>query len=272
MREMFNKKIQLILLLLIAGSLFAEKGTVYIVASTDCSFNPYGGLQVYDGRLWQSKLYSDPAHSIHTVMDTAYRFQYRDSFGTPMKLTWYLMGGNVFDLSNNCNVPVRANNAVYLFQKYHLESAGLLDDRLSIHYHNYLWFDSDGDGTPYWNQGMDFNLSEEDYEQTLCKYLIENDVFPVSFRSGWHYMDNAWQAYEERFVPFDFSNAAPFKNGDTNEPSWAVDWSESPLAFEPYHPNANNYQIEGGLKQWRLRAVQVQERARTLEYLTTMFE
>ena len=267
------KKTLTIIMLLCSLFLFAqEKGTVYIVPATDCSFNPYGGLQVYDGRFWQSKLYSDQSSSIFTVMDTAYRNNFRDSFGSPVKFTWYLMGGNVFDLSDNCNVPVRSNNAVYLFQKYHLEKAELQDDQVSIHYHNYLWFDSDGDGNPYWNQGMDFNLSEDDYEQTLCKYLVENDVFPVSFRAGWHYMDNAWQAYEERFVPFDYSNNYPFKGGDTHEPSWFVDWSESPSAFEPYHPNADNYQIEGDLKQWRIRSVQFQDQALTLEYLTTMFQ
>ena len=267
------QKLLTVLLLLSCLFLFGqEKGTVYIVPATDCSFNPYGGLQVYDGRLWQSKLYSTSTSSIFTVMDTAYRNNFTDSYGTPIKFTWYMMGGNIFDLSVNCNVPVRSNNALYLMQKYHLDDVELHDDVLSIHYHNYLWFDSDGDGNPYWNQGMDFNLSEYDYEQTLCKYLIENDVFPVSFRSGWHYMDNAWQAYEERFVPFDYSNYYPFKGGDTREPSWYVDWSESPSAFKPYHPNADNYQIEGDLKQWRIRSVQFQNQSLTYTYLDTMFQ
>lgn len=270
---MFLKKLLLIIAIMISLPLFGgEKGTVYIIAATDCSFNPYGGLNYYDNRLWQAKLYAESPSSIFTVMDTAYRANNKDSFGTPFKLTWYMMGGNVFDLSTNCNVPIRSNNALYLMQKYHSENIKLNDDVISIHYHNYLWFDSDGDGISYWNQGMDFNLSEYDYEQTLCKYLVENDVFPVSFRSGWHYMDNAWQAYEERYVPFDYSNAAPFKQGDEKEPSWFVDWSESPLEFKPYHPNADNYQIEGDLKQWRIRSVQFQDQSLTLQYLTTVFQ
>lgn len=249
-----------------------DKGTVYIIVGTDCSFNPYGGLNYYGGRLWQAQLYSEPDHSITSIMDTTYRGRYKDSFGTPIKLTWYIMGGNIFDLSVNCNVPIRSNNALYLMQKYHQDKVALFDDQLSFHYHNYRWFDSDGDGTPYWNMGTDFNLSVDDYELTLCKYLIENDVFPISFRSGWHFMDNVWQAYEEKFVPFDFSNAYPNKMGDTREPSWFVDWSESPSEFVPYHPNEYNYQIKGDLKQWRLRSVQFQDQSLTLNYLTSMFQ
>jgi len=267
-----NRVIFLIVsLFLVFSVLAAEKGKLYLVLGSDTSFNPYGGLNYYDGRLWQALLYADPAHNAYTVMDTSFRNQYRDSYGTPVKMTWWMMAGNIFHLSKNCNVPIRNNISLYLMKKYHGAVIELCGDQLSLHYHNYLWSDTNGDGVFCYNQGMDFNLSEYDYEQTLCKYLIEDDVFPVSFRSGWHYMDNAWQAYQERFIPFDMSNAYPAIGGDVNEPSWYIDWSQSPAAFVPYHPNADDYQIEGNLKQWRLRSTQFQDYNTMRANLETMF-
>ncbi|MEA2076672.1 MAG: T9SS type A sorting domain-containing protein, partial [Candidatus Marinimicrobia bacterium] len=120
----------------------------------------------------------------------------------------------------------------------------------------YYWSDYDGDGMYYYNQGLDFTTNQADYEECLNKFLIEDDIFPISFRSGWHYMDNVWQAYQERFIPFDMSNCYPAKGTNLTEPiNNYIDWSESPDAFVPYHPNADNYQIEGNLKQWRLRSL-----------------
>ena len=262
------------LLFILLSVVFAsgETGKVYLIPGSDTSFNPYGGLNQYDNRLWRARLYANPNMYAYTVMDSAFRYQYRDSYGTPLKMTWWMMGGNIFHLSRNCNVPIRTNNALFLMKKYHLNAIKQFDDQISLHYHNYIWSDTNGDGIYWWNQGMDFNLSEYDYEQTLCKYLIEDDVFPISFRSGWHYMDNAWQAYQERFIPFDMSNAYPAIGGSIIEPSCWIDWSQSPSAFIPYHPNAKNYQIEGDLKQWRLRSLFFQDETLLRENLEIMFQ
>ncbi|MFC2085434.1 hypothetical protein ACFLS9_10275 [Bacteroidota bacterium] len=265
------KKISL--LLIVFSMIFAsgKKGIVYLVPGSDTSINPYI-LNQYDNMLWAAKLYTNPSMYGHTVMDTSFRNQYRDSYGTPLKMTWWMMAGNVFHLSRNCNIPIRNNMTLYLMKKYHLDAIEHFKDQLTLHYHNYLWSDPNGDGVYHWNQGMDFLLSKDDYEETLCKYLIEDDIFPISFRSGWHFMDNTWQAYQEKFIPFDMSNAYPAIGGSTIEPSWWIDWSQSPSAFVPYHPNADNYQIEGDLKQWRLRSLFFQDETSLRENLETMFQ
>ncbi|RKY50575.1 MAG: hypothetical protein DRP86_03345, partial [Candidatus Neomarinimicrobiota bacterium] len=267
----------LILLLLFFGILYpgsaSEKGKVYLVIGSDTSIWEGLSISVYDNRYFRGALYADPARNGYAVMDTSFRYQLRDSYGTPMKMTWWMMAGNVFHLSRNCNIPIRNNITLYLMKKYHQEAIDHYDDQLTLHYHNYHWSDVDGDGIYYYNQGLDFNLNLDDYEHTLNTFLIEDDVFPISFRSGWHYMDNAWQAYQERFIPFDMSNAYPAKGGDYNEPTNnIIDWSESPSAFVPYHPNADNYQIEGDLNQWRLRSVCFTSIDRTRQEMETMFQ
>lgn len=262
----------LLLMLLFATLLFSvEKGQVYLIIGSDVSTNPYR-LSAPGDMIWASQLYDSPEHNGYLVTDSSFRYRYRDTDGTPLKYTWWMMGGNVFQESKNCNIPIRSNFTLELMQKYHMENIQKYDDQISFHYHNYLYTDLDGDGIKNWNQGMDFNLSREDYETTLCKYLIENNTFPVSFRSGWHFMSNIWQAYQEKYIPFDMSNAYPFEGGSDDEPFWHVDWSQSPSAYAPYHPNADNYQIEGDLKQWRLRSVHFEDVSTTQAALEQMFQ
>lgn len=251
----------------------SEKGKVYLVVGSDTSIWDGLNISIYDNRYFRGALYADPSGNGYTVMDTSFRYQFRDSYGTPMKMTWWMMAGNVFRLSRNCNIPIRNNITLYLMKKYHLDAINEYDDQLTLHYHNYYWSDFSGDGFYHYNQGLDFNLNLDDYEHTLNTFLIDDDVFPISFRTGWHYMDNAWQAYQERFIPFDMSNAYPHKGGDYNEPTNnIIDWSESPSAFVPYHPNENNYQIEGDLRQWRLRSVCFTSINRTRQEMEIMFQ
>ena len=267
------RKIILLLSIFISLGINGETGKVYLVVGSDTAIWDGLSLSQYDNRYFRGDLYCDPNGNAYTVMDTSFRNRFRDSYGTPMKMTWWMMAGNVFTLSKNCNIPIRTNITLYLMKKYHQNIIDQYDDQLTLHYHNYYWSDYNGDGQYYWNQGLDFNLNKDDYEETLMKYLIEDDVFPVSFRSGWHYMDNAWQAYQEKFIPFDMSNAYPAHGGDYNEPTNnIIDWSQSPPDFIPYHPNADNYQIPGDLKQWRLRSISFTNINRTRENLKTMFE
>ena len=251
-----NVTVLLLVCLLLIPVLAAEKGKVYLVLGSDTAIWEGLGLTIYDGRYFKGGLYTDPERYAYGVMDSSFRTPMKDSYGRPMKMTWWMMAGNVFERSKNCNIPVRNNITLHLMKKYQQEAINRYDDQLTLHYHNYYWSDYNGDGIFYYNQGLDFRLNQDDYEECLSKYLIEEDVFPISFRSGWHYMDNYWQAYQERFIPFDMSNAYPSKGGGYEEPTNnIIDWSESPTEFEPYHPNADNYQIKGDLKQWRLRSL-----------------
>lgn len=255
MREI---KVLLFISVIMIASLFAgdSTGTVYIVCGSDASI--WNGLSIsrYTGRLFDADVYSSPEGHAYAVMDTAFRFSLKDSFGTPLKMTWWMMAGNVFHLSKNCDVPIRNNMSLYQMKKYHKQAIDLCDDVLSLHYHNYYWSDTDNDGVSFWNQGLDFRLNQDDFEECCMKFLIEDQVFPVSFRSGWHYMDNYYQAYMDRFIPFQMGSAYPCHGGDYEEPTNnIIDWSQAPGEFEPYHPSPDNYQLKGDCPGWQLRSV-----------------
>jgi len=217
----------------------AEKGKVYLVIGSDTSIWEGLATTVYGNRYFKSALYSDPQRNGYAVMDTSFRYQLRDSYGTPMKMTWWMMAGNVFDLSRNCNIPIRRNVTLYLMNKYHHDAIDLYDDMLSLHYHTYYWSDPDGDGIYKYEVAPDFLLNLDDYEATLNTFLIEGDVFPISFRSGWMYMDEHWQDYQERFIPFDMSDC----------------WTTISDGSVPFHPNQENYRLKGDMKQWRVRSL-----------------
>src|SRR5262249_33072890 len=115
-----------------------------------------------------------------------------------------------------------------------------------------------GDGIFYWNQSRTFHECRADFDLALAQSLIEEGMFPVSFRSGWHYMDNEWQQYLDELLPFSLHNFSPNVRGDPVEPYDNVyDWSKATLAFIPFHPSTTNYQLAGDGIGWNVRSVKM---------------
>jgi len=52
-------------------------------------------------------------------MDPAFLEQLVDSYGQPLKMTWWMMAGNIFRYATNRNVPVPNIMTMYLMKKYH---------------------------------------------------------------------------------------------------------------------------------------------------------
>jgi hypothetical protein len=145
-------------------------------------------------------------------------------------------------------------------KKYHGEAVRFFGDELSLHYHTFIWSDYVGAGNYCWNQAQTFDDCREDFDYTMAQYLLEEEIFPVSFRSGWHYMDNEWQQYLDRLLPFTLHDNWPvFKAWYTNQPINNVqDWSRAPSAFVPFHPATNDYQVPGTGRGWNVRSIKMQ--------------
>lgn len=232
----------------------SQSGEVYLVLGSDtaiwegmntnryhCTYNP--------------SLFTDPVRNAYQVMNPAFRARLVDSYGQPMKLTWWMMAGNIFRHATNTNVPVPNAMTLYLMKKYHGENVLRNGDELSLHYHTFTWTDYDGDGTYWWNQALGFNECRDDFDFTLAQYLLEENVFPVSFRSGWHYMDNDWQHRLDELLPYSLHNDYPNVRRDTTEPlDNTFDWSQAPAEFVPFHPSPENYQLPGNGPGWNVRS------------------
>ncbi len=259
-----------IIMVFVTSQIFAEPGKVYLVLGSDTAI--WDGMDVAKFNCtYNLSLYTDPTRNATGVMNPAWRLRFRDSYGTPLKLTWWMMAGNIFRYATNRNVPIPNIMTLYLMQKNYGSYIKEIGDELSLHYHTFVWTDYDQDGRWYWNQARDFNESRTDFDFTLCQFLLEENVFPVSFRSGWHYMDNHWQNYLNELLPFSMHNDWPNKRTSDPEPIDNIyDWSKSPSAFVPWHPSPDDYRIPGDGSGWNVRSTHFST-ARYRELLDTIF-
>ena len=216
------------------------KAEVLIVLGSDTAI--WDGMST--GRYnnyYNQALYTDPSDNTYEVMSSSFRDNLKDSYGQTMKLTWWMMAGNIFRYATNNNMPVPNIMTLYLMKKYHLDSIEEYGDELTLHYHTFFWSDYNNDGRSYWNQSFSFMDCIDDFNYTLAQFLLEEEVFPVSFRSGWHYMDNGWQNYLNELLPFSMHNAYPSKRLEDEEPVDNIyDWSLAPSEWIPFHPSVNN--------------------------------
>ncbi len=232
-------------------------GKIYLVLGSDTAL--WDGMDVarHDPH-YTLALYIDPALNAYAVMDPAFRTRLVDSYGTPMKLTWWMMAGNIFRYADNTNVPVANTMTLYLMKKYHGDRIAQYGDELSLHYHTFAWTDYNQDGKYFWNQSHSFSECRDDFDVTMAQYLLEENCYPVSFRSGWHYMDNGWQQYLDALLPYSMDDDYPAKRFVTNEPiDNNFDWSLSSKLWAPFRPSAANYQLPGGTGGWNLRSTHI---------------
>ena len=228
---------------------------VYLVIGSDTAI--WDGMNTARfNEFYNIDLYTNPQRNAYRIMDPAFRARLVDSDGNPLKMTWWMMAGNIFRYAVNTNVPIPNIMTMYLMKTYHGRNIELNGDELSLHYHTFIWSDFNGDGRYYWNQAKKFMDCYDDFNYTLAQYLLEEKVFPVSFRSGWHYMDNDWQRYLDDYIlPYSMHNDYPSKHIDTDEPiDNNYDWSLAPSAFVPFHPSEENYQLPGNGKGWNVRS------------------
>jgi len=249
-----KKTISILLVILFTLEFINATGKVYLVLGSDTAI--WNGMNVarFDNT-YVLDLFTDPMENAYHVMDPTWRNQFVDSYGTPLKLTWWMMGGNIFRYATNNNVPLNNTMTLYLMKKYHGEAIQQFGDELSLHYHTFKWTDYDGDGIYWWNQSLTFSECEDDWDVTLAQYLIEEQIFPVSYRSGWHYMDNDWQTVLNEWIPYSMHNDWPANRVDNTEPlDNTYNWSLSPSTFSPFRPLQDNYQLPGGDRGWNLRS------------------
>ncbi|MDP2885270.1 MAG: T9SS type A sorting domain-containing protein [Ignavibacteria bacterium] len=239
---------------LISVSFLSAQGKVYLVLGSDTA--TWDGMNTNEFHCtYVLSLFTDPGRNAYKIMDPAFRNRHVDSFGQTVKLTWWMMGGNIFRYATNKDVPLPNTMTLYAMKKHHSGSIARFGDELTMHYHTFVWTDYDKDGIFWWNQAKNFTESAADFDVTLAQYLLEEGTFPVSFRSGWHAMDNDWQRSLDTLLPFSMHDAYPAIRKDTIEPlDNTYDWSKSSKEFVPFHPSPDNYQFPGSLKGYNLRS------------------
>ena len=239
---------------LIAEHNIIPQGKVYLVLGSDTAI--WDGMDVSKYHCtYNLDLFTAATSNTAVVMSESFRNQIVDSYGKKLKMTWWMMAGNIFRYATNNNIPINNTMTIHLMKKYYGDKIVQWGDELSLHYHTFAWTDYDDDGKYWWNQAQSFLETKDDLDFTLAQFLLEENVFPVSFRSGWHYMDNDWQHYLNEILPYSLHNDWPAKRFTVTEPIDNVfDWSQSTSEFVPFNPSPDNYQLDGDSKSWNVRS------------------
>jgi len=197
-----------------------EARNVYIIISSDTSV--WGVTGGYYGVLnWN--VFESRTGVLSQVYDHSFRHSHVDSLGRPFKITWFMHGGAWFRTGVN-STPM---SATYHIRKNWGDDIEEWGDALEYHFHHYVW-----NGTK-WEMAPTFAETIWEYEWLMSQMMLDEHLFITSFRSGWNYMDDTYQQYLERWVPFRMEG---------KQSGWV-----------PYHPSFDDYRVPGTMKGWEVR-------------------
>lgn len=203
---------------------------VYVVLGSDTSvwWNTSGGntADTFDN-VFDWEIFSKPDGRLYQLFHEDFRNSHTDSAGRPFPFTWYMHGGGWFTEGQNSN----AASTTFQIKKYWLDEIERWDDEIAYHYHHFQW-----NGTK-WVMASNFPMTIPDFEWTMSQMIIDEGDYPVSFRSGWNYMDNEYQNYLEKWIPFRMEGGGYMGN------------------CTPYHPSFSDYRKSGDMKGWEVRHI-----------------
>lgn len=103
--------------------------------------------------------------------------------------------------------------------------------------------------------------------QILARRIIDRQWFPCVNRPGFHTTRPDSQWLMEQFIPFDYANQATDSDDSAQKdlPEGRFgDWRRAPKHWRPYHPDHDDYQIEGSSRRWIGRCLNIGSRIRVL--------
>lgn len=238
-----------------------ERNTVYVAINVDTENSPTGD-QSYNARI-SLKEY-EPGSYLDQAMSETVRLASLDSFGTPIKFTWYQLAYETycFTTPSDC---LLVHNQMERFK----DSIKRWDDGLAWHYHSAEWYsyygsNETGGRSTFWNQVLTFNGKQYMHgtdvglaEKFLSMQVLEKSYYPAMLRIGWAWMNNDLSRWIDGIIPYDYVSNAPLTRPlPTRDPIGNVyDWSRAPQDWSFYHPSTTDYQVAGDMKHYIFRCM-----------------
>lgn len=177
--------------------------------------------------------------------------KYRDSWGKNWVFNWHCMDHVGFKF--NPRKRTLGHHKIFDYYRKALKKFKIRQDTIYWHFHPMSTYrEAHRCATSYFNSNEVF--------QILCKKIIERKWFPSVFKAGFQAErpDSNW--FLEQWIPFDITNMSTedddtlnknidFKNGRSG------DWRLATKEWKVYHPDYDNYQIEGSCRRWIGRAL-----------------
>jgi len=112
-----NKYICLIVSLILALTAPAiGGGKLYFVLGSDTGI--WEGMDVARYQChYNPRLFTDATMNAYRVMDPAFRNTITDSYGSTLKMTWWMMAGDIFRFADNTKHAARQHDGLLLYEQ-----------------------------------------------------------------------------------------------------------------------------------------------------------
>lgn len=213
---------------------------VYVVPIIDTEGPTTGRVDLFDN--WQA------LGEAMDILTTETRNRLKDSFGGGLKISWFVVDWIGFSPSDPEFKRRGHDNSLHGIWKFYrkniLSDSSLKEsgDGIYWHYHH-----PPKNGSWGWNSDW---YDSDWHEYIIGKRMLDFGFFPAVYRAGKYVENDASSGWLEQWIPFDFSSISPAKRE-------FCDWSRSPVNWQPYHPNFEDYQRSGQMKRLVARSLPV---------------
>ncbi len=183
-------------------------GTVLVVYCVDTESNAFNYGQFSQSLNLNSFV---PNNIIGQTFDSTWRDSLTDSYGSSLKITWFLM-----TIEGYRHTPQGINAIPEKFLKHFGERLSDYGDEIGWHYHHADWYWNKQKKQFGWNQIQTFSDSvyrEKSDRQLaftqLASFIYLNQIYPASFRAGWNWENTDFSNWQDSLIPFDYSNNWP---------------------------------------------------------------
>ena len=212
--------------------------------------------------------WSDVRSMLHEAMSPRFRRQVLDDFGQGWVYSWHIMD-HVGYSSNPRSKALGFGNVFNFYQDIFNAAPNPLDE-VNWHFHPVY-----PDGNPL-KASTSYTNTFPLLNEILARRLLDNDWFPVCNRPGFHSERPDSHAFLEQWIPFDYANQSyETDSGQADLRGGRFgDWRRAPLGWGGYRPSHRDYQLEGGMRRWIFRCLNLGTRFRELQprHVTQAFE
>lgn len=198
------------------------------------------------------------------VFSKQFRYSHPDSDGNPAVFTWFMLNWVGFRTN-----PIIHDLGYHKVYDHYVKNWGKqlkkYGDEIAWHYHHPSL---SGIGNEW---GVNW-FDNKEYENLLCRMLIDRQFYPKSYRAGGTIEDNDQSNWLEQWVPFDFSSRSD-KNvnwekieADGSKLGDILPWRNAPNQWVPYHPSKTDITKPGSMKRYITKSLDIKSNAHNTTY------
>ncbi len=191
--------------------------------------------------------WSQVKNMVKKITSKKFRSIFSDTNKRPLVYNWFII-----DTVGYKNNPRKKSIGFHsILKNYEKILSNTSKDEMGWHFHT----------VPANKNATEYNTcwtNNDWHEQSLCRRLIDKDIFHSVFRAGGLIERNDLSFWLENFIPFDFSNKSKDpKISKVDTPGKIDDWRRAPYDWSSYNPNFYDYRVKGTMKRTIFRTLDI---------------